>query len=120
MATLRPRQATLLIALLLATLAFVLPVALSHTISLEMPARVTICLLLLALPSTLMGFPFPTGLRSLAQSSRQQVPWAWGINGCLSVIATPLAAIVAVEAGFYRLMLLAALAYATAAVAARR
>ncbi|MGI9284226.1 MAG: hypothetical protein ACR2P1_02470 [Pseudomonadales bacterium] len=65
-----------------------------------------------------MGFPFPTGLRRLAQRQESQVSWAWGINGCLSVVATPLAAIIAVEAGFIWVMLLASTAYAFAAIAA--
>jgi hypothetical protein len=45
------------------------------------------------------------------------VPWAWGINGCLSVLSTALATIIAVEAGFTAVFLLAAAAYVTAALA---
>lgn len=120
MAKLQPRHSTMLITLLLASLAFVLPEVLDRTVSLAMPAKVLIGMSLVAIPSLLMGFPFPTGLRTLAKVSREQVPWAWGINGCLSVIATPLATIVAVEVGFHWVMLLAALAYATAALVATR
>jgi len=58
-----------------------------------------------------MGIPFPAGIRALADRNEAVIPWAWGINGCLSVIATSLATILAVEAGFTALMGAAALAY---------
>jgi len=42
------------------------------------------------------------------------VPWAWGINGCVSVISATLAAIIAIEMGFMVVLLFAALAYGIA------
>ena len=47
-----------------------------------------------------MGMPFPLGIRLLAGTGEQEIPWAWGINGCLSVVGTLLAAVIAVELGF--------------------
>ena len=44
------------------------------------------------------------------------VPWAWGINGSLSVVSTVLAAILAVQLGFSALPWIAA-AYLVAAAA---
>jgi hypothetical protein len=64
-----------------------------------------------------MGFPFPLGLQLLARRSAADVPWALGINGCLSVLSTALATIISVEAGFTAVFLLAAAAYFTAALA---
>ena len=49
-----------------------------------------------------------------------EVPWAWGINGCLSVLSTALATIIAVEAGFVAVQCTAAAAYAVAALARMR
>lgn len=66
-----------------------------------------------------MGFPFPLGLRRLGQAQPAHVAWAWGINGCLSVFATPLATIFAVEFGFRTVFLLGAAAYAAAAFTRR-
>jgi hypothetical protein len=58
-----------------------------------------------------LGMPFPLGLRRLHEDFPDQLPWAWGINGCFSVIGPPLATVVAVQAGFRMVYLLAAIAY---------
>jgi hypothetical protein len=39
------------------------------------------------------------------------VSWAWGLNGCISVISTALATIVSIEMGHNWVILFAALAY---------
>jgi hypothetical protein len=39
------------------------------------------------------------------------LPWAWGLNGAFSVVATPVANLVALEAGFSRVLLSAAFLY---------
>jgi hypothetical protein len=62
-----------------------------------------------------MGIPFPLGVRNIAQNSGS-VAWAWGINGCMSVIAAPLATLVAVEWGFVVVMTCAVSAYGVAAL----
>ncbi|HET9432034.1 MAG TPA: hypothetical protein VFO70_12710, partial [Chitinophagaceae bacterium] len=67
---------------------------------------------LVAGPAILMGMPFPLGLRLLADKGERNLPWAWGINGCVSVISASLAALLAVEAGFSAVILLAAISYA--------
>lgn len=64
-----------------------------------------------ALPAVLMGMPFPLGLRLLAEREEKNVPWAWGINGCVSVISASLAALLAVELGFSAVILLSATFY---------
>jgi hypothetical protein len=43
------------------------------------------------------------------------VAWAWAANGFASVVATPAAALIALEAGSQMLFLVAAIAYAGAA-----
>jgi hypothetical protein len=58
-----------------------------------------------------MGLPFPAGLGLLAKNNENLIPWAWGINGCFSVISTALASLIAVAFGFLTVMLIAALAY---------
>lgn len=98
--------------LLLLLYPFALTLLLSATIHLPLSTRALLTVLICALPAFLMGCPFPLGLRLQAKQQESLVPWAWGINGCLSVVATPLASIIAIEAGFFILMLLAALAYA--------
>ncbi|HET7202553.1 MAG TPA: hypothetical protein VFI92_04220 [Steroidobacteraceae bacterium] len=44
-----------------------------------------------------MGMPFPLALRAI---DPPLVPWAWGINGCASVVSAVLATLLAVEVGF--------------------
>ena len=59
----------------------------------------------------LMGVPFPAGIARVSASGPAVVPWAWGVNGCVSVISTALATITAVELGFTWVMVVAAAAY---------
>ena len=67
----------------------------------------------------LMGIPFPQGLRLLGSDSQTQVAWAWAANGFASVVAAPLAALIALERGSPELFLFAALAYGVAGVLAK-
>lgn len=49
----------------------------------------------------IMGVFFPAGIRRLeATRSDQLIPWAWGINGLVSVVTTPVATLVALNLGF--------------------
>lgn len=74
-------------------------------------AKLFVSLPLVALPALLMGMPFPLGLRALAAKEEKSIPWAWGINGCVSVISASLAALLSVEFGFSMVILLAAGSY---------
>jgi hypothetical protein len=112
-----PYRAAGLVALILLLYTFLLPPILQHTITFSMCWKIVFTMMILALPSFVMGFPFPLGLQLLARQSEVDAPWAWGINGCLSVLSTALATIIAVEAGFTMVFLLAAAAYVTAALA---
>ena len=68
-----------------------------------------------AVAGLFMGMPFPKLVASLGGSDRRLLPWAWAINGFLSVIGAPVAALVSVTAGFPALFLTAAVAYSVAA-----
>jgi len=50
--------------------------------------------------AVLMGMPFPLGLAATAARAPRLVPWAWGINGCASVVSAVLATVLAVHLGF--------------------
>jgi hypothetical protein len=71
---------------------------------------------MLAPAAFLMGLPFPAGLAWLEDMAPELVPWAWAVNGCSSVVAAVLAAILALSFGFTAVLLLGAGAYATAGV----
>ena len=87
---------------------------LSSTVGLSDTYKIVSTGVIIALPSFFMGMPFPLGLKIVDHIKKSNVPWAWGINGCVSVISTSLAVIIAVEMGFMAMMLFAALAYGTA------
>ena len=78
--------------------------------------RLGAVILMLAPVAFLMGMPFPYALECLAGVDRNWLPWAWGINGFASVVASPLALIVAMDFGFNRVMLIALGCYVLAAV----
>lgn len=65
-----------------------------------------------------MGLPFPLGLQRFGKRSAALVPWAWGVNGCASVLASPLAMIIAMQWGFVLTVTTAAACYVVAAWAA--
>ncbi len=67
--------------------------------------------------SVALGMPFPMGLARAGQAGGGFLPWAWGLNGAFSVVATPLANLVAVQFGFDRVLQVAVMLYAVAIVA---
>jgi hypothetical protein len=90
---------------------FFMPFVLKATIGLPFILKFLISVLLILPAAFFMGMPFPLGLRLLSEKNGSLVPWAWGINGCMSVISTALATLIAVEAGSDKVLLVAALAY---------
>jgi spermidine synthase len=74
-------------------------------------ARATITGLGLAPLGVAMGMPFPRLLGALQEREPALVPWAWGVNGALSVVASVLAALMALSWGFRAVLLAGAVAY---------
>jgi hypothetical protein len=68
----------------------------------------------------LMGIPFPAGIRILGERDDMLIPWAWAVNGCVSVIAPILTIMIAMSSGFKTVLWLGAAAYLTAYAALRR
>lgn len=81
-------------------------------------ARLLTAALMLAPVGFLMGIPFPAGLRRATNQHRDLVPWAWAVNGCASVVSAVLATMLALEAGFTAVLLVAVLCYALAGLLA--
>ena len=59
-----------------------------------------------------MGLPSPLGLGRVSDGAPALVPWAWGINGCASVVAAVLASLLAMHVGFIAVLALALGLYA--------
>ena len=66
-----------------------------------------------------MGIPFPLGLQAAANRSDALLPWAWGINGCASVLGATLATAGSVHLGFPAVVMMALVCYGLAALALR-
>jgi len=106
------QPATLLgLTLLVLLCAISLPWLIALAQSWPLPLRGTFFCLLVALPGTLMGIPFPAGLRLLGRTAPELIPWAWTVNGTVSVLAPLLAIMVAMASGFRGVLLLGAGAY---------
>ncbi|GAB3652906.1 hypothetical protein GCM10028791_22690 [Echinicola sediminis] len=106
------QKALLIIILLIAAYAVFLPSILSITMSLSLFTKVILVGALVAPLAVCMGLPFPLGLSLVSKKNESLIPWAWAVNGCLSVISTALATIVAIELGFVWVMVVAGLGYA--------
>jgi hypothetical protein len=81
--------------------------------------RMAVAALLVAPLGFLMGIMFPWGIAHLEERSPGLVPWAWGVNGTVSVIAAAAAALLALSFGFSSVVGLGAVAYGGAALLAR-
>ena len=96
-----------------------LPPLLGWLAPLPQAFKVMAALCLVAPLGFFMGMPFPLGLARIQARSPDLVPWAWGINGCASVISAVLATVAAVHLGFTAVVALAVALYITAALAFR-
>jgi predicted membrane-bound spermidine synthase len=75
-------------------------------------ARLLLCFLLVFPPAFLMGFPMPTAMTTLGRLGKQHMfLWAWGINGCFSVIGAALVPIIATSFGLTAVLWVAGIAY---------
>ncbi|MGZ5620732.1 MAG: spermine/spermidine synthase domain-containing protein [Methylobacter sp.] len=78
-------------------------------------SRYLLSIVLIAPLGFFMGMPFPMALAKIGQSTPELIPWAWGINGCASVISAILATLIAMQFGFTVLIFLAVVLYGLAA-----
>ena len=78
-------------------------------LTLPFVGRCVVVVVLLAPLSFALGVPFPLGLYVFRGRYKNFLPWAWSLNGAFSVIATPLASLLALTYG-YRLIVMVALA----------
>jgi len=117
----QPRRALLLIVplivLTLIVTTFGMPVLFSAALGLPLLWRVALAVVLLAPLGMLLGIPFPTGLRIVAEEASALVPWAWGVNGFFTVIGTVTAQILGMSFGFKTVLLVGALCYLIALAA---
>jgi hypothetical protein len=75
--------------------------------------KIVVSIALIAPLAFCMGMPFPVALDTLTKHANHYVPWAWGINGCASVISAVLATLLAIHYGFSAVILAAVILYLT-------
>jgi hypothetical protein len=105
------RTAVAFIALYGIGLAFFLEPLLDAVLYLELTQRVLVVVGVLAPINIAMGMPFPLGLARLKRLAPRLVPWALGVNGGASVVASIVCIVVAMTAGFRAVTLAAAALY---------
>lgn len=76
--------------------------------------KIIITIVLLAPVSFFMGMPFPIGLTKVSSSMPNFIPWAWGINGCASVLSPIIGLLLAIHLGFEAILIIGAGLYVTA------
>jgi hypothetical protein len=75
-------------------------------------ARVAAAVVMLAPLGVALGMPFPLGIRVVSARAPELVPWAWAVNGFLSVFSSIFCIVLAMSIGFTRVLLVASLVYA--------
>jgi hypothetical protein len=89
-------------------------------ITLPLAARAVIAVLSLAPFGLLLGVPFAYGLRVLHEREPELLPWAWAVNGCMSVVGSVLTVVISMNAGFRAVLAVACLVYFIAFMALSR
>jgi hypothetical protein len=92
--------------------AFRLNDALDAIGSLPYVERLALCFVFIAPPAFLMGFPMPTAMTTLGRLGKEHLfIWAWGVNGCFSVIGAAAAPVLATNFGLGSVIEIAGCAY---------
>ncbi|MCX5887259.1 MAG: hypothetical protein NT096_15330 [Proteobacteria bacterium] len=91
--------------------AYFLPILFSSLGGLNLVSRQILSCLVIFPIGFLLGMPFPLGIRLLGNRFPAQIPWAWCINGCASVVSSVGAMMIALRGGFGLVLNLAALFY---------
>ncbi|HVH18056.1 MAG TPA: hypothetical protein VNF72_07135 [Myxococcota bacterium] len=85
------------------------------TLAWTLPARIAVAVAAIAPVALPMGMLFPIGVKLIAQSNPDLIPWAWATNGCFSVFGIFGTRITALFIGFSRAFLVGLLVYALVA-----
>ncbi|HVP18288.1 MAG TPA: hypothetical protein VMU36_04775 [Spirochaetia bacterium] len=108
------RYASTAVAVLVLASLLGLPAVLRALLGLPLALKALVAVLVVAPLGFCMGVPFPSGLSALSESRREILPWAWGVNGALSVTGSVLTRVISVSAGFSAVLLCVAGLYVAA------
>lgn len=110
----------ILIIITAAGYSILIPGMFNYLVHLPVIIKYLISFFIVAPIAFLMGMPFPIGMSLLARHSSNLIPWAWGINGYLSVVSAVVAPLLAMEFGFQGVIMLAAMMYTAALLISNR
>ncbi|MGA2615835.1 MAG: hypothetical protein ABSG38_20540 [Spirochaetia bacterium] len=110
----RVRYATGALAVLILACLIGLPTLLRLLLGLPLALKALTAVIIVAPLGLCMGVPFPTGLSALTENRQEILPWAWGMNGALSVTGSVLTRVISVSAGFAVALACAAALYLAA------
>ncbi len=103
------------IAVFLIAYGYILDFALDRIGVLPYALRLLFCFMLILPPAFLMGFPMPTAMGWLSRLGKEHMfVWAWGINGCFSVVGAALVPILATSFGLSTVLIVSGCAYLVA------
>lgn len=106
------RRLALAVVVLLLGVNALLRTVLPLGLGLELWARLVCAVALLAPLGFVLGMPFPSGIRLVRERSPQLLPWAWAINGFLSVFASVGCITLSMAIGFSAVLLVVVAIYA--------
>ena len=84
-------------------------------ISIGLAGRMAVAVAILLPAGLVMGVPMPAGIRLLSRTGEELLPWAWAMNGALSVVGATLAVFIAMNWGFSVTLVTGAAVYLMAA-----
>ncbi len=105
------RKSLLICAGLVVLYLLFLPLFYDAFIHLSLPLKMGLTILTVFPLGFLMGFPFPSGIRLLAEQEGRLVPWAWATNAFSSVVNSISALMIAFWAGYSLVLILASGGY---------
>ncbi len=79
--------------------------------------RLLLCFVLILPPAFLMGLPMPIAMSTLSRLGKDHMfLWAWGVNGCFSVVGAAMVPVIAVSLGLAAVLIISGCAYLLATV----
>jgi hypothetical protein len=110
------RIAAGVIALCIMVYIFLIPSWLQLGLGLPFLAKIGLTILFIFPIAFFLGMPFPLGLSNLTNSRPSLLPWAWGMNGALSVTGSVIARLFSIANGFTFVLIFAVILYGLAAL----
>ena len=107
----RLRRVLLIVAALVAALAFAAPVVSNAGIVWPLPLKMLVTALLIAPAAFAMGMPFPSGLTRMEKFHSPSVRWAWALNAASSVLGSATAIFLAIYLGLRETLLVGGVMY---------